>query len=284
MKHTYKTLWLFAALAFGLFGGILRGHELAYCYQYDTGLYYADYSSRVLPLLCVFAAAVFLLVGVSVKKDNRSYLKKFAISRGGMALSVLAGLIILVCGAVYAVSIALSFSIYKLLLGALTAVAGMCIILAGARRKAGDEEDAARMPLLITVFWAAFMLILTFMEHPVEPILQLFAYDLLAMCASALSVYCQAADVFGKNRDKIGAFASLLAVTLLTLTVFGRALAVYFTGNTAFITDALFRMIAMCGLLLYCAQGAAAYMRMGAEEETAEEAIASETEKTEEKE
>lgn len=263
MKQNYKILWLLFAFAAGLFGGVLRGHELAVCYHSASGLYTYDYSSYALIALCGAAVLLYVLCALLVREDAQPYASRFRLSKAGLVLNVLSGLILVVSGALYTLSTVSAFSIYRLLLGIFTVVCGVCVIVLASTRKKRRVLDSAPMAAVTTVFWACFMLIATFMEHPVEPILQLFAYDLLAMCAAALSVYCQAASVFGKNRRRLCVFSSLSAVTLLTVSVFGRLTASVFSGEAWYFTEVLFRMLVMSGLILYCGQAAAASLRGG---------------------
>lgn len=143
-------------------------------------------------------------------------------------------------------------------------------MLASARKKQVCLGSTPMAAVLVT-FWACFMLIATFMEHPVEPILQLFAYDLLAMCSAALSVYCQAAPIFGKKRRRLCVFSSLSAVTLLTVAVFGRLTASLFSRDLWYFAEVLFRMLVMSSLIVYCSQAAAACLREWNGKETDEE-------------
>lgn len=269
MNRNYKILWLVLAFAAGLFGGVLRGHELAVCYHNESGLYTYDYSSYALVALCAAAGVLYILCALLTREDAAAYEARFRVSRLGLALNVFAGFLIAAAGMLHMFSIVGQFSIYKLLLGIFTVLAGVCVILLASARGKGVLLDSAPMAAVATVFWACFMLIATFMEHPVEPILQLFAYDLLAMCAAALSIYCQAAPVFGKKRRRLCVFSSLSAVTLLTLTVFGRLIAAVLSGEAWYFTEVLFRMLVMSGLILYCGQAAAACLRSSDGKETA---------------
>lgn len=269
MKQNYKILWLLFAFAAGLFGGVLRGHELTVCYHSASGLYTYDYSSYALVALCAVTGALYVLCALLTREDAAAYVSRFRLSRVGLILNVFAGFLIAVSGALYTLSVMRQFSIYRILLGVFTVLAGVCVILLASARKKQVLLDSAPMAAVATVFWACFMLIATFMEHPVEPILQLFAYDLLAMCAAALSVYCQAAPMFGKRRRRLCVFSSLSAVTLLTVAVFGRLTASVLSGEAWYFTEVLFRMLVMSGLILYCGQAAVACLRSLDGKETA---------------
>ncbi len=272
MKYGYKIIWLWLAVAAGLFGGVLHGHELVVCYSEATELYTPDYASYALPALCAFGFVLFLICAFGLDRDEkRPYFKRFSLSRGAMAVQVLAGFLVLLGGAALLRDFLLETSIYDLLLGLFTLLAGVCVIrLASLRAKDSAQADAKGMGIVL-LFWICFALLYTFMEHPVEPILQIFCYDLLAMCASALSLYCHTGRIFGKFRGHLGVFASLLAVMLLTTAAFGRLSAVFLSGSLTYLTQILFRFPVMLALILMCGQDAASYLRFPTKDDVPEE-------------
>ena len=272
MKYGYKIIWLLFALAAGLFGGVLRGHELVVCYDDVSGLYTADYASYVLPALCALAFVLFLICAFSVEgKQKVPYFTRFSLSRGAMAVQVIAGFLVLAGGAVLLRSFLREASIYDLLLGAYTILAGVCLIRLASLRSKESPLLSAKAPGIVVLFWICFVLLYTFMEHPVEPILQVFAYDLLAICAAALTLYCHTGRIFEKYRDRLGVFAALLAVMLLTTAAFGRVCAFVLSGSLSYLTRVAFRFPVMLALILMCAQDAASYLRLPAATETTEE-------------
>ncbi len=122
-------------------------------------------------------------------------------------------------------------------------------------RRRGNRENCRNMTGLgavVTVFWACFMLVLVFMEHPVEPVELLYAYDLLAMCCALLSIYGATGQIFDRDRARIALFSSLGAVFLLTVSGFGRVMTFFITGSAHFITQVDFRLVVYacaCALL-----------------------------------
>ena len=130
-----------------------------------------------------------------------------------------------------------------------------------------------KIPGIVVLFWISFALLYTFMEHPVEPILQVFAYDLLAMCASALALYGQTGRIYGKARARLGAFGALLGTALLTVSLFGRVCAFILSGNLYYLRQIAFRVPVMLGLLLICMLDAAAYLRVRPKQEEKADAV-----------
>ena len=270
MKYSYKILYLVLALGAGLFGGVLHGHELVYCYDNTAGLYTADTSSYILPVLCALAALVSLFAALGVREDKEtSYPAYYSLSKGGTAIHVLSGFFVIAGGAVLLYSFLSDHSIYSLLLGAFTAIAGVSFVLLSSVRAGRAPEASAKGNGIVVLFWICCALLYTFMEHPVEPILQVFAYDLLAMCASALAIYCQTGRIFKKSRARLGAFGSLCGITLLTTAGFGRLCAFVLSGSLSYLREIAFRAPVMLGMLLLCMLDAAAYLRSHAEQEDA---------------
>ncbi len=272
MKYGYKIIWLWLALAAGLFGGVLHGHELIVCFDEASGLYTPDYASYLLPSLCACAFVLFLICALSLeKKEQIPYFTRFSMSRSAMGVQVLAGFLVLAGGAVLLRSFLLDHSIYNMLLGIYTLLAGVCVIRLASLRAKESALSAAKSPGIVILFWICFVLLYTFMEHPVEPILQVFAYDLLAICAAALSLYCHTGRIFEKYRGRLGALASLLAVMLLTVAAFGRLSAFVLSGSISYVTNIAFRFPVMLALILMCGQDAASYLRLPVQQTEASE-------------
>ncbi len=145
-------------------------------------------------------------------------------------------------------------------LGILTVLCGVSLIALSAARKQGNMPELTGLGAVVTVFWACFMLILVFMEHPVEPVELLYLYDLLAMCCALLAIYAATAQIFDRDRARIALFSSLSAVFLLTVSGFGRVMTFFYSGSLHFITQVDFRLVVYASLLLYCASNAASLL------------------------
>ena len=129
------------------------------------------------------------------------------------------------------------------------AAAGSLFAVARARRR-GRAGEMIPFLALVPVFWACFLLITTFTEHPVEPVIPIFAYDLLASCFILLALYLQAASMFGKKALATARFASLGGMYFISVVCLGRAFAVI-AGKTYYLRDAPFRMTVFGAIFLY---------------------------------
>ncbi len=261
MKRTYgKILPLALAVLAGAAGGILRGMELTVCYDDKTGLYIATPVTWTLLGLSAAAAVFFLILSLMKKAGNGDYVTCYRCGMPGALLGMLSELLMTAAGFLRIVSFFSSGKYSALFLGILTALCGVSIIALTIARRRGELPYMTGFGAVVTVFWGCFMLIQVFMEHPVEPVILLFAYDLLAMCFVLLSLYGSTAQIFGKNRVRVTLFSSLAAVYLLLVSGFGRLVTFLMTGSLYYVLQVPFRMMVYAALLPYCMQNAASLL------------------------
>ena len=130
-------------------------------------------------------------------------------------------------------------------------LAAVLLALAKARLD-GKVPDYTRFISSLSVFWGCFLLVITYMEHPVEPVIRVFAYDILASSFIVLALFYMVAPLFRTPRRSAALFFTLGAVYLILLTIVGRAVAFAMSGYLRNLVDAPFRMIvfACMGVLL----------------------------------
>lgn len=261
MKNTIKKL-LPLALVFltGAAGGVLRGFELTACYDDATGLYTSGPVTYVLLGFSAVVTLLCLLLALVKRKGDRPYTALYRCGVPGAMLCMLSGVVMVVAGFVRIVSFFSDGKYSSLLFGILTVLCGVAFIAISAARKQGKIPDMTGFGAVVTVFWGCFMLVMVFMEHPVEPAELLYAYDLLAMCCALLSVYSAAGQIFERDRTRVALFSSLAAVFLLTVSGFGRVMTFFYTGSAHFVTQVGFRLIVYAALLLYCMSNAASLL------------------------
>ena len=99
------------------------------------------------------------------------------------------------------------------------------------------------------------------MEHPVEPVIRNFVYDILASCAIVFALFWFIAPLFREAGRGRSLFFSLSGVYLVLLTGVGRIVAFLLSGESRNLTDAPYRMLLFgcAGVLLL--QNAAALLR-----------------------
>ena len=238
----------------GIVGAILRSVELTTLIDPTTNLYSGTGLFTIaLPVLSLVAAILAVLCGYRfVKEKIDSYQSVFTVRNTAAFLCLICSACILTIAGVGKIfSVTYNPSIAQLLYGIITVLAGLSLIHLARCRKSGDTNEYTRFVSTIPVFWACFLVILTFMEHPVEPVLQIFAYDLLASCAIVLAVYYSCAFLFQKLHLSMPIISSLLAIYFILVSFGGRVLAVITTRQLSYMLDAPFRMLVFVAMLLY---------------------------------
>lgn len=261
MKNTIKKVLPLVFVVFaGIVGGILRGMELTLCYDDTTGLYTSGPVTYFLLGLSTVIAVLCLLLALMKNRDRRPYTVLYRCGVPGTMLCMLAGVVMAAAGLMRAADFFNGGVYSSLLFGILTILCGVSLIALSAARKQGKIPMMTGFGAVVTVFWGCFMLVLVFMEHPVEPVELLYAYDLLAMCCALLSIYGAAGQIFGRDRMRIALFSSLCAVFLLLVSGFGRFMTFIYTGSTYYMTQVDFRMVVYAALLFYCMSNAASLL------------------------
>ena len=99
------------------------------------------------------------------------------------------------------------------------------------------------------------------MEHPVEPVIRNFVYDILAACAIVFALFWYVAPLFRKADRGKSLFFSLAGVYLVLLTAVGRVTAFLLSGEQRNLTDAPFRMLLFICVGVLMLQNAATLLR-----------------------
>jgi len=263
-------------LVFGVIGALLRAVELAIYIDPITNLYEAPgLFAFALPGVTVLAAALCVWYGLKYRdKQGAGFTKTYGVDHKFTKYLLLASAVMLIlAGAFKMISVAMAFadtlsyfhmvgmpdlvtmvrelSIAQLVYGLITCITGFIFLSLTKTRSRKQQTESTRFLATIPIFWACFMVIFTFMEHPVEPVIQIFAYDLLGAAAIVLAVYNTAAILFGKAKLFKPVVSSLLSLYLIAVTVGGRALAFVLTGRFHFLTDSPFRMVVFAAMFLY---------------------------------
>lgn len=267
IKRVLPVVFVFLA---GVAGGIFRGIELTECYDDITGLYTAGPVTYVLLCFSAVVAVLCLLLALLKKKITAPYPVIYHCGVPGAMFCMLAGVIMIVAGFMRLISFFSDGRYASLFFGILTVLCGVSFIALSAARKRGSMPEMTGLGAVVTVFWACFMLIFVFMEHPVEPVELLYLYDLLAMCCALLSIYAVVAQLFDRDRMRIALFSSLGAVFFLTVSGLGRLMTFFYSGSFHFITQVDFRLVVYASLLLYCVSNATSLL-MNVETEAQED-------------
>ena len=256
-------MMLYAVLAVGILGACVRGWELAYAFNPETGLYDAGAAAFVLPLISVLAALLSILAAAAHRSSAESFLSAFPIrSRASLAIIAIAGLVMVASGVLKIFGFVQSASFTALLFGILTVACGISLLVLSKARFRGEADELVSFVSTIPIYWACFMLILTFMEHPVEPVIQTFAYDLLASCAILLAIYYASAMLYGKHAVGLCLMSTLAALYFSLVAAGGRIVYFIISRETYYLMDAPFRMAVFSACFLYLLFNASSLLRI----------------------
>ena len=253
-----------AALLGGLAGFGLRRWELAACYDPVTKRM-AD-GCPAPWLLAVLAAALLVLFAAGCRgmgKDRRSPEEWFyAPDTGYILLMTCAGLVLLMGGALglWEQMTAYRKDVIQLLLAVLCLAAGPATLMAGRGAYRGVWSE--RMPLLLMApsFCTLVWLVAAYQQHSRQPVVRLFAGQMLAAVAVVLALYALVTLSLDKGGAGWACVLGLMGVTL-TLTALADGQSLLFNLIGLFAVACL---TAQCHMLL---RPRARRMPQGADEE-----------------
>ena len=273
-----KILPLALVLIAGAAGGFMRGRELVTCYDDVSGLYAPSSLTYLLIALSVVVSAVCLITAMAKPRDDRDFTPLYHCGPVGAVLGMAAGAFTALAGCIRLISFFESMQYSALPIGLLTVLAGISLIALTVARYRDNLSYMTGFGAVLTVFWGCLILVLVFLEHPVEPIILLFAYDLLAMCLVLLVLYGSTGRIFGKNHTRMTLAASLTAIYFLLVSGLGRFATFFDTGSFYYVRQVGFRLMIYAAMLPYCMSVALSLLlRIGTGTETAP----AETESTE---
>jgi len=238
------------AVVLGAAGACFRAAELQYGIVgriYDKGFY-----STAIPVIigAIFIFAAFFAWRSRVKPQPE-YSSLLQCSKRGFAGILIAALVLVAAGSMQVVQYAQTQVFSELIYGLLTVFAGVSLALMGAVFAGRPESELFGVLASVPVFWGCFLLILTFLEHPAEPVIPVFACDLLACCACVITLYAISAAIIKRKRSNLAIFGSFSATALILMALGGRVLYVLRTKDLSWVMDAPFRLAAFTAMLLY---------------------------------
>ncbi|MGI6335452.1 MAG: hypothetical protein ACOXZM_00045 [Eubacteriales bacterium] len=247
-----KSLWLIVFL--GVCGGVLRGLEVALHFNWDTAFYEPFSTSFIMPLHAVISTAAALLFAYRGRGELPEYTEAYAMpGKLSATLSALSCAVLSAAGLWKLVASVTRPKWSGIIFGILTILAGLVLLMLTHAKHRGVLSEYGRFISSLPVYWSCFLLILTYMEHPVEPVIRVFAYDILAACLIALAFFFHVSRIYGKKGAGRPLFFSMAAVYFILTVVLGRAIAYLISGDTRNLLDAPFRMIAFscAGMVIF---------------------------------
>lgn len=245
--------WLILVVFLGICAGVLRGIEVSAHFDWNTALYEPFATAWVLPVYAALSAALIGAVSLAGKGRLTDFCASYPIGgKNGLFLAALASLGLCAAGLWKLFEAMTALRAANIVFGLLTVLAGAVLLALAKARLDGKVPDYTRFISSLSVFWGCFLLVITYMEHPVEPVIRVFAYDILASSFIVLALFYMVAPLFRTPRRSAALFFTLGAVYLILLTIVGRVVAFAMSGDLRNLVDAPFRMIvfACMGVLL----------------------------------
>jgi|GEM_PF-2118144 len=240
-QKIYSVLFL---LIPGFCAGILRGTEMAYYFDWSTAMFDRFSTDFVLPVTVILTLIVFGFLSATFSKKMKDYCTVWRTPKtGGFAYGIFSSVCLMFSGLAGLYSALLIRRPAYIFFGIFTFLTGIALLLLSTVRYCGTMPSFTRLVSSLPVFWSCFMLILTYMEHPVEPVLRVFCYDILAACFITLALFLEVAPIFELKNRKFTLFCTISAVYMIIMTLTGRISAYFISGNPQNLTDAPVRMV-----------------------------------------
>lgn len=214
-----------SAVILGVIGYFLRKTELNTIFDPVTGLASTKPITFILIALSVFATLVFFLFAIKLRGFTcpAGYEKAYRTnSPVVMVISFILALVMLFASYKYYIyAKTLESSIADSILALFAALSGLSYLTLSInawRRKGGAE-----MPLccFIFVIFICYWLILTYKINAADPVILDYAYDALALCASALAGYYITGFCYGRGSPVKTLIFSNLSVYLCFVAIAG---------------------------------------------------------------
>ena len=196
MKKKLLPFLFILPIALGLVGAYARATALA-----------ADAKgSALLTGVSIAAVVIFAAAAVFLRKERRGL---GGGEKAGKAAFTVAGFIMLVSAFITLFEVYQKYELLKLVFALLTVYCSVSLIVLGKYSLAPRDSIAYCTMSAVPVFWACFLLIITFRERISNPIIYEYVFLMFAYICILLFAYSLAGEILGKNRVVFGGFAAL---------------------------------------------------------------------------
>lgn len=246
-------------LLFGAAGAAARAMELGLAFD-ATGLA-APWHPTTLALLALFVVtALFCLLTHRVFGEKKEDCRELMKHPGAASLALMAlGALLILGSAVQSIAVfatsadaAVTGGVFPLILGilGLMAVGGLVYLLAACAK--GRSMKELGVPAMLPVFWACFWAIDCLRRYAVDPVLNDYMPEVLAVVFAALSFSWLAGFAFDEGRPQRTQVYMMLSCFCSMVALFGPLLHIVLTqGTFQQLTEAVLARLPLLGILLY---------------------------------
>lgn len=221
-------------LVMGIIAGILRAYELAFSFDFVSGL----------PKGALWITPVILIVGVillvasialTVKREfppseEKKSVSQMAVSFFGCAIMLALGGYVFFVNHVQAETINLIFA-------AICLIAAFSFALLGTKNLQNNENGLYSFMALFPVLWACVALILVFRDRIADPIIADYIHLVFAYIAILMFTYAQSGYVYRKNKLWVLFTSTILGIYFCVIELVSPFVAALFNAEYALNLD-----------------------------------------------
>ncbi len=212
MKNKIFPLVLFFPIVAGICGAFLRGAQFTEAFETSGGFISSSTPFAngllILTLLVFGIAAGAALLFTKWLKPSKRTLPKINIS---IPLWI-AAVIILAYAILIVTTLSENFSVVNLILALFSVYCAASLFILGKYKLKELESSAYCVMSAVPVFWACFMLILTFREKISDPVIWDYVFHIFAYLSVLFSTYSIAALALGKRKPTITVFTCFCSI------------------------------------------------------------------------
>ena len=228
MKNKIFPLTLLFPAVAGLCGAFLRGEQIKEAYTLNNG-FISGNSSFAVGLLILCTLVFLIAIGAAF-----FFTKWFRLSSNDVPkINVffpfwISGTIILVYAGIVLFALFEEFSTVNLILGLFSIYCAVSLFVLGRYKMLERENTAYCIMSSVPVFWAAFILILTFREKISDPVICDYVFNIFAYLSILFTAYTITAHTLGKNKKSITVFTCFCSIFFFLIEI----VSPFFTGDT----------------------------------------------------
>lgn len=211
MKNKLFPILFALPVTAGICGALLRASQLRYAYDAETGILrsgepvtYGFVAVCVIAALMAVIAAFLLKRGVEIKSERVSGAASISLFAAAVIILAYAGMILF--------SLCEKFDTTQLVLALFSVYCAVALIVLGKYRLCERDSTAYCVFAAVPVFWACFMLVLSFREKISDPIIANYVPLIFSYIAILFFCYSIAAHVLGKNKQHIAVFSCFIGI------------------------------------------------------------------------
>lgn len=203
-------------IVLGIIAGVLRGYELAFCYDLQNGM---PIKGLGITYALAILAAVILVVAIALSVKRKFEVKEASKSLAHTLAALLGAAVMLALAAYVFVQNQEERDVITLIFSAVCLLNAFAFALLGIKNLKNNENAIYSFMTLVPVLWACIALILLFKGRIIDPIYEHYVFIVFAYICILMFCYAQTGYVFGKNRLWVTVVSTVLGAFLCAIEV-----------------------------------------------------------------